>query len=308
MEPQNIKLGKSMNSDLLNLKDFINERYIINDGFFETVGSAKATTTKNILCYAMNMQYIKIANENPLISIVITLPSLKDKVTKGLVVHDEPDILYGNIVNKLISLNYLEPKINYFIDNSLIIDKSSFISTKCFIGKNVVIGRNVIINDYTIIEDNCIIGDNVVLGCNGFYFKRNKSGELIKFLHAGGVHLHKNVEILTGSMIQRAHDAEFTVINEGTKISVNVNIGHSTIIGKHNMITGNVQVAGRVKIGDCCWIGTSSTISDSVRIGNNVKIKIGSVVVKDVKDNEEVSGNFAYSHIRRIRNFAKEQK
>lgn len=297
-----------MENLIFNVQEFVDSKNIINNGVFQTLGSAKSKSSYQILCYAANLEYLKIANNNPCISAIITIPELQCKTTKALIIDDEPDMLFGKILNQLILKGYIKPKMEYKICKSAVIDPSADISSKCYIGENVVIGRNVIINDYTIIEDNSIIGDNVVLGCDGFFFKRNKAGNLIKFLHAGGVHIYRDVEILTGSMVQRAHDAEFTIIGEGTKISVNVNIGHSTKIGKHNMITGNVQIAGRVVIGDGCWIGTSSTISDSVVIGNNVNIRIGSVVVKDVKEGEEVSGNFAYNHIKRIINFAKEQR
>lgn len=108
-------------------------------------------------------------------------------------------------------------------------------------------------------------------------------------------------------MVQRAHDNEFTTIGEGTKISVNVNIGHSAIIEKYNMIAGSVQIVGRVQMDDSCWIGTSSTISDLVIIGNNIKIRIRSVVMENVKE-EEISSTFAYTHSKRIKNYIKEQR
>lgn len=294
---------------MFSLNNFADKGVIIKDGNFKTVGSAKAKEGESILCYAVTLEYINAAKNNPRISCIVTTESLAKEVeNKAILVHDEPDILFGQIANYLISNNQLYPVMEFGIDESASIHPSAIVSKKCLIGKNVIIGRQTIIEDYTILDDAVVIGDNVVIGCEGFYFKRNNAGELVKFLHAGGVHLHKNVEVMTGSMIQRAHDANFTIVGEGTKISVNVNIGHSSIIGTHNMITGNVQIAGRAKIGDYCWIGTSVTISDSVVIGNHAEIKIGSIVIKNVKDSEVVSGNFAYNHQKRIRNFAKEQK
>lgn len=290
------------------LSEVVDKEYVIRDGIFQNLGSAKTTAKSHVICYAMNFEYLNIANNNPNISAIITLPELESKTLKPTVATLEPDIVFGKILNDFILNEYVKPTMEYKVSDSAVINETAVISPKVYIGNNVIIGRNVIINDYTIIEDNCIIGDNVVLGCDGFYFKRDKSGKLVKFLHAGGVHLYPDVEILTNSIIQRAHDADFTVIGEGTKISVNVNIGHSAKIGRHNSITGNVQIAGRVVVGDCCWIGTSSTISDSIHIGNNVNIRIGSIVVKNIKDGEDVSGNFAYNHKTRIKNFIKDQK
>ena len=294
---------------MYSLQEFVDEQFIVKNGGFETTGSAKATFNDYILCYAVTLEYLKRADSNPHISCVITNKKLADKITnKAIAIHDEPDILFDQIVNRLITDGKLAPAMDFGIDSTAVIHSTASISDKCKIGKNVTVGRHSIIEDFTILEDSVIIGDNVVIGCDGFYFKRDKSGELVKFLHAGGVHLHKNVEVMTGSMVQRAHDANYTVVGEGTKISVNVNVGHSAYIGKHNMITGNVQIAGRVKIGDYCWIGTSSTISDSVEIGNNAEIKIGSIVVKNVKENEMVSGNFAMLHSTNLKNYIKAQR
>lgn len=291
------------------LHDFIDKSQIKHDGVFSTVGSAKAKFSDDILCYAVSDTYVKIAQENTAVSCIITTSKLAEGIFgKGVVISEEPDIDFGRIVNLLIEKDELAPKMEFYVDPSAQIDLTAIISPKCRIGKNVSIGRFSIINDYSILEDNVIIGDNVVIGCEGFYFKRDKEGQLVKFLHAGGVHLHADVEVMTGSMIQRAHDPDFTVIGKGTKVSVNVNIGHSAVIGRHNMITGNVQIAGRVTIGDSCWLGTSSTISDSVKIGDRVEIKIGSVVVKDIADGEAVSGPFAVSHSINLKNFIKSQR
>jgi len=294
---------------MYSLLEFFDKKNILRIGSFETLGSAKATHSKNILCYAMTKEYINKANKNINISCVITTEVLAKGIKeKAVVIDDEPEITFSTLVNEFISKERLVPLMSFKVDKSVLIHPTAIVSKKTKIGKNVTIGRHAIIEDYTILDENVVIGDNVIIGCEGFYFKRNKSGELVKFLHAGGVHLHKNVEVMTGSMVQRAHDANFTIVEEGTKISVNVNIGHSTKIGKHNMITGNVQIAGRVQIGDYCWIGTSATISDSVKIGDHCEIKIGSVVVKKVKDNAVISGNFAMQHSQNLKNYIRAQK
>jgi len=298
-----------MENSVYKLEEFIDKKHIIKDGLFDITAPADAATGNKILCYAITKEYIDLANANSHVSCVITNAKFADSVQgKALVVHDEPIILFGQIVNKLIENGVFEPSMNYGISDSASIDPTAIVSKKCRIGNNVSIGRHSIVEDYTIIEDDVVIGDNVVIGCPGFFFRRAKSGELVKFLHAGGVHLHKNVEVMTGSIVQRAQKSRFTIVGEGTKISVNVNIGHDAVIGKHNQITGNVQIAGNTTMGDACWIGTSVTISDGVKIGNNAEIKIGSVVVKNVKDNEVVSGNFAILHSKNLKNYIKAQR
>jgi UDP-3-O-[3-hydroxymyristoyl] glucosamine N-acyltransferase len=295
---------------VLKLSDVAPSENIVRDGEFSSIGATTAKHAEGILCYASTYDQLLRANRNDYVSCIITAPSLSTYAdpAKGLLVARHPDILYGDIVNPLITEGLFRPNMRYERRRSAKIHPSSHIGRYCYIGENVHIGRNCIIHDYTVLEDNVIIGDNVILGCEGFYFKRLPDGRLKKFLHAGGVYIEKNVEIMHGSMIQRAHDPTFTRIGEGTKISVNVNIGHACRIGKHNAITGNVQIAGRVTMGDYCWVGTSSTISNGVTIGDHAQILIGSVVINDVKDHEVVSGNFAYAHQRHLKNHIKAKR
>jgi len=294
---------------MYHLNQFASSEKIINEGHFNYTGSAKTKDRQKTLCYAVNLEYAKLAVNNKSISCIIITEDLLDKVdffNKGIIIDNEPELLFSSISNTLITDGILYPEFEYSIDKTAIIDPTAMVSKKCKIGKGVVIGRYCIINDYTIIDDNVIIGDNVVIGCDGAYFKRKKNKKIFKILHAGGVHIKSDVEVMTGSMIQRAHDIGFTTIDTGTKISVNVVIAHSCLIGKNNIISGGVHIAGRTTIKDNCWIGMTAMISDNITIGNNAEVKIGSVVVKNVRDNEIVSGNFAMPHNKNLKNYIRE--
>lgn len=90
----------------------------------------------------------------------------------------------------------------------------------------------------------------------------------------------------------------FTVLDEGI-----VEIGDNAFIGPNvsiytacHPLTPNERNTGRewsegVTIGNNVWIGGSATIIPGVRIGNNVVIGAGSVVTKNVPDNEVWAGN-----------------
>lgn len=90
----------------------------------------------------------------------------------------------------------------------------------------------------------------------------------------------------------------FTVLDEGI-----VEIGDNAFIGPNVSIytachplapcernTG-VEWSEGVTIGNNVWIGGSVTIIPGVKIGNNVVIGAGSVVTKNVPDNEVWAGN-----------------
>lgn len=297
---------------MFDVSDFFVHSVILSSGNFSDFGSFNASGDKlNIICYVLDDISFNIALSNSNISVIICLDSIviKDYCGKSLILSNDPARDYYLLKSKLINMGYFLPDIQSYISSSAKIHPTAIIAPHCYIGENVVIGRNAIINDYTKIMNNCIIADNCMIGHKGLSFKRGVDSSLYELPHSGGVIIHENVELLSSASVQRSHDADcMTSIGHDTKISVNVNIAHSCQIGNHTLISGNVQIAGWAKIGDYCWIGTSSTISDSVIIGNHAQIRIGSVVVKNVKDGQDVSGNFAYDHVKQIRNFVKAQK
>jgi UDP-3-O-[3-hydroxymyristoyl] glucosamine N-acyltransferase len=263
----------------------------------------------NSVCFVLNLEFLKKANNNKNISAIITTKELKEFVaeSKGLVVSDNPKKDFFNIHNKLLKDGLNRLKIEHFIDSSAKIADTVRIKGKVRIGKNVVIEDYTVINENTIIGDNTYIAENVVIGARGMH-NTMINGNFIKVEDTGGVHIGKNCEILSGAIIQKSYFSEYTTIGDHTKISVGVKVGHGCIIGERTLIAGSAQLAGYNSIGNDVWIGPSSVLAHGLTIGNNSQIKIGSVVVKNVKDAEEVSGNFAYNHIKRIRNFAKEQR
>ena len=84
------------------------------------------------------------------------------------------------------------------------------------------------------------------------------------------------------------------------------NVGHDVEIGEEASISSNVVIAGRARIGKRTWIGASATISNMVRIGDDAEVRIGAVVIQDVADGGDVSGNFARKHAGNIKRYLKE--
>lgn len=71
------------------------------------------------------------------------------------------------------------------------------------------------------------------------------------------------------------------VINGGSKIGRNCNIGTGVIIGQEN----RGKRKGCPTIGDCVWIGSNSTIVGKIAIGNNVLIAPNSYINYDIPSN-----------------------
>lgn len=261
------------------------------------------------VCFVLNLEFLNQANTNDNITAIITTKELSNAVeeTKGLVISDNPKKDFFDLHNALFNnlLNTVEVK-SYIAPNAIIADTAK-ISKNVSIGKNVIIEDYVVINSNTIIEDDSYIASNVVIGARGMH-NTMVDGRFMHVKDAGGVHIGKNCEVLAGAVIQKSYFAEFTNIGDQSKISVGVKVGHGCLIGERTLVAGSVQLAGYNTIGSDVWIGPSSVLAHGLTIGDNAQIKLGSVVVKDVKEAEEVSGNFAYNHAKRIRNYVKEQR
>ena len=190
---------------------------------------------------------------------------------------------------------------------------SARIARSCIIGKHVEIGDNVMIDEGCIIFDNTIICNDVVIGprcligVDGFFSKRILAHKK-HVKHFGGVRIGQNCRLHSDITISRsANYSEFSKIESEVHIGHKSVIGHDCQIGKGSDISVNALIAGRVRIGRNCWIGASASVSNECVIGDNSKIRIGAVVVSDINNDEEVSGNFAIPHHKNLRRFMKEK-
>ena len=193
------------------------------------------------------------------------------------------------------------------------IGKNNVISPLASIGKNVYVGNNCTIEDYVEIGEgtkifnnvilskavkigrNCIIKSGAVIGEIGFGYSVNESGENFRIPHFGSVVIGDNVEIGANTTIERG-TIEDTIIEKGVKIDDLCQISHNAHIGENTKVITNTSIYGSVKVGKNCYISTS-IIRNQLTIGDNVIIGMGSVVVRDVRDNAIVYGNPARGKI-----------
>ena len=195
----------------------------------------------------------------------------------------------------------------YFTKRDNQISEKAYISEKANIGSyNIIIEDDVIIEaDVTIYENvtikkGTIIKSGTILGADGFQYIRNKD-DIIKVEPAGELEITEDVVIHNNSVIDKGIFGK-TFIGENTKIYNLVHVAHDSKIGKNVFLTAGVIVCGRVKIGANSYLGPNCTIKNGLFLGENTKISMGSVVTKDVKDNEVVTGNFAIPHKQFIEN------
>lgn len=180
------------------------------------------------------------------------------------------------------------------------VDKSSKLGKDITIGHYACIGKNVIIGDYTIIGAHVIVGDNTVIGKNciikpgavigerGFgYVKERKT--YISVPHYGRVIIGNYVDIGSNSCIDRG-TIDDTIISDGVKIDNLCHIAHNVEIKENSMIVANSMIAGSVQIGMNAYVAPSVSVINQTQIENNTICGIGSVVLKNVNENEVVAG------------------
>ena len=182
--------------------------------------------------------------------LVICEPQLKDKLKIPVIVSELPYYEFSMVIKKF----FAKPK------------------AKITMGKN------------------CQIKRNAVIGGEGFNYQKNKKGINERVTHIGGVILGDNVDIGSGTAVDRGIIGD-TVLGSNVKVDNLVHIGHDCKVGEGTLIAAGAILGGKVIVGKNCFIGLNSCIRQRIKIGDNAVIGMGAVVVKDVSPNTIVIGN-----------------
>lgn len=290
------------------LGDFFADHQIIKEGAFEQTMYPR-TGVPNSICYAANPSFLRLAQENPNVTCIITTPALAQKVDAecGVVAVDNPRLHYYRLHNRLVKDGANRLEIHHYIDPSSKIHPTAIIGSPVTVEKGVCIGAYSVVGACTVIREGTYVGEHVVLSVKGLQ-NTYVDGRRFPVEYAGGVQIGVGCEILTSAIIQKPYHAEFTQIGDGSVISVRVTVGHGSRIGRGVMIAGGVQIAGNCRIGNSVRIGPYAVLSDGIEIGDEAEIKLGSVVVEDVPPKASVSGNFALSHTQQLRKYLRAKR
>jgi len=191
--------------------------------------------------------------------------------------------------------------------------KPTFIHDSAVISKHARIGKNVSVDPFTYIGDDVQLGDEVFIGSGcfidnadigkntrihpgvkigspGLGSHKDSFGKWHDFPHFGRVIIGENVVIQDNVVINRGTLNE-TVISEGVRIGPISWIAHGVHIGRNALISQAVTIAGSVTIGDQSIIWGNASIREGVNIGSGSVVGLGSVVVKNIPNNEIWVGN-----------------
>jgi UDP-3-O-[3-hydroxymyristoyl] glucosamine N-acyltransferase len=269
---------------------------------FSTVATLEDSASTSLVWGSNNT-----INPNDYLAAVFILPadSVVESSHKSIFLVPSPRLTYSRLVKYFFAIPPSQ-LVSGVVSNlaechdCLSLGSGAVVAQGCVIGRNVVIEENVVLHPGTVVGDNVIIQAGAVIGASGFGFTRNSDGGLEHFPHVGNVVLGDNVEVGANTCIDRGALGS-TIIGNGSKISNLCQIAHNVHVGKDCLIAGKSQIGGGTTVGDSVYIGPSAIISNKLVIGSRADIKIGSVVVSDVKESASVSGNFALDHRKTLR-------
>ncbi len=282
------------------LSDYFGPDEIIRDGFFFDLGHADSSLA-GTMAYCESVHYLEVANANPNVSCVLVKPELVAKAWSGkaVVALVNPRNAFYRLHERLDS----SPR-----PDGTIIHPSATISPKAKIGKGVIISERVVIGSDIEVGDGTFIDAGAILGAEGILYVK-EGGDNFRIRHRGGVNVGCHATILANAVVVRAiHPGQPTVVGDNAIVGIASTIGHEAILERNCVISGNCVIARRAWIGEGAWIGTSAMVREYVRIGARASVKAGSVVIEDVPECAEVSGNFAVPHGRRLLQFLRDKK
>lgn len=191
------------------------------------------------------------------------------------------------------------------IGDRTVLGERCIILAGCVIGEDVVLGDdcilypNVVLYPNTVLHNRVIIHAGAIVGSDGFGYVRI-GGRLHKVPHVGNVVLHDDVEIGSGTTIDRAKTGS-TVIGPRTKIDNLVQVAHNVTIGADTVIAAQAGIAGSVVIGNAVTIAGQVGIKDHTTVGDGAVLLGQSGIWGNVEPGAVVSGNPARPHRERVR-------
>lgn len=181
-------------------------------------------------------------------------------------------------------------------NKSMIINKTTIFTSTKVLNNNIKIGRGTVLHAGVVLYDNieigedCIIHAGTILGADGFGYEQDpKTKQWFKIAHLGKVKIGNNVEVGANTCIDRGTLGNTTIEN-GVKIDNLVHVAHNVHMKQNSVAIASSMIAGSCTIEEGAWIAPSSSIREGRKIGRNSLVGLGSVVIKDVEDNQIVMG------------------
>lgn len=280
---------------------------IVREADFASLGYVDSAT-EGTLAFSDAIKYVRMAAQNPAISVLITTPALAEVASglRGLVISDTPRDLFYHLHERWVAEGRYQWPIQAYRGENCRIHPSAIIAEGCWIGDHVTIGENVVIREPAKIGSHAILEPGARIAVEGILYHRTHDGPRL-IPHGGYVDIEEHVALMSGSTVVRSvHDTDVTRVGRASIIGLNSVVGHEAKVGSGAVISNQCVLARRCHIGDGAFIGTGTFVREHVKIGARAQVMAGSVVITDVAAEVAVSGNFATDHKTRMTQLAKD--
>jgi len=191
------------------------------------------------------------------------------------------------------------------IGADVVIDANCSIGAEVKIGAGTRLAANVAVYAGSRLGARCLVHSGAVIGSDGFGFAREADGAWVKIPQVGRVLIGDDVEIGTGTTIDRGALGD-TVIADGVKLDNQIQVGHNVRIGAHTAMAGCVGIAGSAVIGARCTVGGGAVILGHLNIADDVNVSAGTLVAKSIQNAGTYSGAVPFlEHGDWLKNFSR---
>ncbi len=172
-----------------------------------------------------------------------------------------------------------------------------YVGPDAVIGERTVVEPMAVIQRRTVVGARCLIHSCAVLGADGFgIIPGGPQGTNVKIPQIGRVVLGDDVEIGACTCVDRATIGD-TVVQSGTKMDNQVQIGHNCHLGKNCIVASQSGVAGSTVVEDGVIMGARCGINGHIRIGKGVQLAGLAIVMTDQPAGAVLSGHPARNHM-----------
>jgi len=287
------------------LSEWFAPSQVYRDGSFATLGGNR-TRAEATLAYADSPAYTKPLAANPKITALITRKELAERLpaTLGVIVADDPRTTFYELHQRFVAATGYWNDFMPSRGEGCHIHPSALIDPATQIGDGVYIGPSVIIGACTVIESDVRIESGVTLGAEGILYLKGEGG-ISRLPHGGGVIIRKGATLLANAVVARSvHDSLSTEVGERSIVGIASCIGHEAFIGSDCVVSNNCVIARNAVMEAGAFVGTNAFVRENLTLGANSRVMAGSVVVSSVAAGKTVSGNFAISHEKRLKEYA----
>lgn len=230
--------------------------------------------------------------KDPFAALVVVLPQLCDAASRPMGISPKAYVDSTAVIAPDASIGaYVFIGPNAHIENSVTIHPHVTIYEGARIGMGTVIHsgatirENVVIGSYNVIQNGAIVGANgfADIGDPSDSAKRRLSPEL------GTVKTGDYVDLGANTCIDRATLGS-TRIGHGTKVDNLVQIGPNSVIGKSNILCGQVGIAGDCTTGNQVVMGGSVWVEKHIRIVDKVRLAARAGVTSDIRETGDYAG------------------